>query len=202
MTARRRSKEPALRLRRGEAPRLTIRDLDEARSQFISLWGQMGSKWGIPRAMAEVHALLFVEGRPMNADEVMERLRISRGNASMTLRALVDWDIVRRTHVAGERKEYFEAEQDVWKLFRTIVRERKKREIDPMIEALRDCRDRTAGAAPASGSAAEARVIAEHNERLDRMLEFMRVLDDISRRFVSPMGKGLQVAARLLAKAV
>ena len=120
-------------------------DLAQAREEFISLWGQMGSKWGIPRTMAEVHALLFIEGRPLNTDEVMDRLHISRGNASMTLRSLVEWGIVQRAHMPGDRKEYFTAEQDVWKLFRTIVRERKKREIDPLLEALHECRQRTGG---------------------------------------------------------
>lgn len=200
MTRRRKnSPRPRLRLRAADAPVVAASDLALAREQFISLWGQMGSKWGIPRTMAEVHALLFVEGRPLSAEEVMERLRISRGNASMTLRALLDWDIVRRTHVAGDRKEYFEAEQDVWKLFRTIVRERKKREIDPLLEALHECRDRTAGVR--AGAGVDEKSIAEHNERLDRMLEFMRLFDDLGRRFVSPMGKGLEVAARLLARA-
>jgi len=175
--------------------------LRESQEQFVAIWGQMGSKWGIPRTMAEVHALLFIEGRPMNTDEVMSRLHISRGNASMTLRSLVDWGIVTTAHLPGDRKEYYVAEQDVWKLFRTIARERKKREIDPLLEALHECRDQAEAAAATKSSDVEAAAIDAHKERLDRMLEFMRLVDQISQRFVSPMGKGLEVAARILARA-
>jgi DNA-binding transcriptional regulator GbsR (MarR family) len=174
--------------------------LREAQDQFISIWAQMGSTWGIPRTMAEVHALLFVAGRPMNTDEVMQRLRVSRGNASMTLRALVDWGIVTRTHVRGDRKEYFEAEQDVWKLFRTIIRERKKREVDPLLEALRECRLRT-DAPPTRKLNPGAAAIEAHNRRLDDMLAFMTTVHRISERFTGPAGKGLQVAAKLLGRA-
>ena len=173
--------------------------LREARQRFIALWGQMGSKWGIPRTMAEVHALLFVEGRPMNTDEVMAQLHISRGSASTTLRALVEWSIVHRAHLPGDRKEYFEAEQDVWKMFRTIARERKKREIDPLLEALHDCREATAG--EPAGTDVDRRDLEAHNRRLDRMLELLHVMDSVSQRFMSPMGKGLEVAARILARA-
>lgn len=175
------------------------RTLDEARQQFVDIWGHMGSQWGIPRTMAEVHALLFIEGRPMNTDEIMARLQISRGNVSMTLRALVEWAIVTRSHVPGDRKEYFVAEQDVWKLFRTIVRERKKREIDPLIESLRECRERTADID--SDNDIDSTAIRQHHERLDRMIEFMHTIDSISQRFISPMGKGLEVAARILSRA-
>jgi DNA-binding transcriptional regulator GbsR (MarR family) len=120
--------------------------LRQAQDRFIALWAQMGSSWGIPRSMAEVHALLFIAGSPMNPDQIMRRLNLSRGSVSMTLRALVEWGIVWRCPVRGERKEYFQAEQDVWKLFRTIIRERKKREVDPLMEALRDCRSLTEAA--------------------------------------------------------
>ena len=113
--------------------------LPEAQDRFIGLWGEMGSAWGIPRTMAEVHALLYISGEPMNTDDVMARLRISRGNASMTLRTLCEWGIVSRVHNRGDRKEYFRAEQDVWKLFATIVRERKRREFDPLLDAMRAC---------------------------------------------------------------
>lgn len=173
--------------------------LREARQRFIALWGQMGAKWGIPRTMAEVHALLFVEGRPMNTDEVMEQLKVSRGSASTTLRALVEWSIVHRVHLPGDRKEYYEAEQDVWKMFRTIARERKKREIDPLLEALHECREATAG--EPAGRDVDAAALKAHNHRLDRMLELLHLVDSVSQRFVSPMGKGLEVAARILSRA-
>jgi DNA-binding transcriptional regulator GbsR (MarR family) len=175
--------------------------LKAARDRFVALWGQMASNWGIPRSMAEVHALLLIAGAPMNTDELMEALHISRGSASMTLRALQEWGIVSRVHLRGDRKEYFQAEQDVWKLFRTILRERKKREIDPLLEALRQCRDLTSR--PPAGSARKIgtlRAIDEHNTRLDSMLEFITMIDAISERLIAS-GKGLEIAAKIIAKA-
>ena len=175
--------------------------LKAARERFVALWGQMASNWGIPRSMAEVHALLLIAGAPMNTDDIMESLHISRGSASMTLRALQEWGVVSRVHLRGDRKEYFQAEQDVWKLFRTILRERKKREINPLIEALRECRELTAR--PPAGAARKigaVRAVEEHNARLDSMLEFVTMIDALSERLIAS-GKGLQLAAKILAKA-
>ncbi len=166
----------------------------ESEDRFIAIWGHMATKWGIPRTMAEVHALLYITGRPLHAEEVMDRLGISRGNASMTLRALVDWGIVDRVHPRGERKEHFVAEQDVWRMIRTIARERKNREIDPLLEALDACRGITA---PDSNHPE----VTAHQQRLEEMLEIMQLIERISRRFVGPTGKGLQLAAKLLARA-
>jgi HTH-type transcriptional regulator, glycine betaine synthesis regulator len=173
--------------------------LRESRERFIALWGQMAANWGIPRTMAEVHALLFIADEPMNTDDVMQTLGISRGNASMTLKALQEWGIISRVHIRGDRKEYFQAEQDIWKLFRTILRERKKREIDPLLEALRDCRDLTA-APNARWIGPEAAKIQAHNRRLDSMLEFIQMIDAISQRLIAS-GKGLELAAKIIAKA-
>ena len=177
--------------------------LREARDRFIALWGQMAANWGIPRSMAEVHALLYIAGQPMNTDDVMESLAISRGSASMTLRDLEVWGIVSRVHIRGDRKEYFKAEQDVWKLFRTILRERKKREIDPLVEALRTCRDLTSSRGSTSSSrriGPQTSAIQAHNERLDNMLRFIEMINGISQRLVDS-GKGLELAAKLLSKA-
>lgn len=177
--------------------------IEEARERFVSVWGQMGGAWGISRTMAEVHALLYITGEPMCADDIMDRLQISRGNASMSLRALLDWGVVYRTHKRGDRKEYFVAEQDVWSMFRAIVRERIKREIDPMLASLHEIRDMTGASAlhrdrrAARGDAGELRA---HNDRLDAMLEFFEVAERLSQRFVSPTGRGLQIAATLLSK--
>lgn len=101
----------------------------------------MGSSWGIPRTMAEVHALLYIVGEPLNTDQIMARLSISRGSASMSLKSLHDWGLIARAHRRGDRKEYFRAEQDVWQVFRIITRERKRREIDPVLMALHECRE-------------------------------------------------------------
>lgn len=173
--------------------------LREAQDRFIAVWGQMGSAWGISRTMAEVHALLFISGAPLCTDDVMERLQISRGNASMSLRALQDWGIVLRAHKRGDRKEYYTSEQDVWALFRAIVRERIKREVDPLLASLYEIRDLTAGRSGEPGPTNDMKSITDaHNKRLDQMLEFFRTVEALSQRFVSPAGRGLQIAASLL----
>ena len=189
----------------GTEPRATgLGVLTEAQDRFVATWGQMGAAWGISRTMAEVHALLFITGRPLNTDEVMERLQISRGNASMSLRALVDWGVVTRTHRRGDRKEYFNAEQDVWTMFRAIVRERVKREIDPMLASLFEIRDLTGveglRGTRAGTSAEDKQSLVEHNQRMEALLSFFKTVDKLSQRFVSPSGRGLEIAATMLAK--
>jgi DNA-binding transcriptional regulator GbsR (MarR family) len=183
-------------------PAASKQTLREARERFVALWGQMASNWGIPRTMAEVHALLFIAGEPLNTDDVMQSLGISRGNASMTLRALQEWGIISRVHMRGDRKEYFQAEQDVWKLFRIILRERKKREIDPMLEALRAVRELTGteSAAAARKIGPNAAAFEQHNARLDSMLDFIEMIDSLSQRLIAS-GSGLQLAVKLLARA-
>lgn len=172
-------------------------ELHEAQDRFIELWGAMGSSWGIQRSMAEVHALLFIVGEPLNTDEIMERLQISRGGVSMSLRALVEWGVVSRVHKRGERKEYFEAEQDVWQMFRIILRERKRREVDPVLSALSSCRYEDSDGATSAADAVDA-----HNRRVDDMMEFIELIDSLSERFMGPGGKGLRFVAGLLGKAV
>lgn len=110
--------------------------LDEAKKQFIEAWGTLGSNWGINRTMAQIHALLMVSPDSMNTDQVMEALEISRGNANMNLRALIDWGLVERKIKLGERIEYFAAEKDIWKVATRIIRERRRREIEPLREVL------------------------------------------------------------------
>jgi HTH-type transcriptional regulator, glycine betaine synthesis regulator len=168
--------------------------LREAQDRFVAVWGQMAGAWGISRTMAEVHALLYVTGSALCTDDIMERLQISRGNASMSLRALLDWNIVSRVTKRGDRKEYFEAEQDVWALFRAIVRERMKREVDPLLASLYEIRDMTAKAGKTDVPANEQR------ERIENMVAFFETLEKLGQRFVSPSGKGLQMAATMLAK--
>ncbi len=112
--------------------------LDQVKERFILHWGEMGSLWGINRTMAQVHALLFISPNPLSANEIMEELQISRGNVSMVLRELISWGIASRVHMKGERREYYTTEKDVWTMFRIIARERKKREVDPTINVLRD----------------------------------------------------------------
>jgi DNA-binding transcriptional regulator GbsR (MarR family) len=119
-----------------EPPATNASDGTPAGQAFVALWADMGTHWGVPRTLAQVNALLFMEGRPLNTDEIMERLSISRGNASMTLRTLVEWGMITRTHNTKDRKDYYAGEQDVWKLFATVARTRKQREVEPLIARL------------------------------------------------------------------
>ena len=110
--------------------------LTEAKQQFISSWGAFGTHWGINRTMAQIHALLLVSAGPMTQDDIMEELNISRGNTNMNIRELINWGLVERVILPGERKEFFSAEKDIWKVMKQIVKERKKRELDPMLKLL------------------------------------------------------------------
>ncbi|MBN8880146.1 MAG: MarR family transcriptional regulator [Sphingobacteriales bacterium] len=110
--------------------------LTEARQQFISNWGAFGTHWGINRTMAQIHALLLVSPDPLTQDDIMEELNISRGNVNMNIRELINWGLVERVLLPGERKEYFSAEKDIWKVVKQIVKERKKRELEPMLGLL------------------------------------------------------------------
>ena len=110
--------------------------LKEAKKQFIQTWARLGAEWGINRTMAQVHALLLATERAMTTDEVMDELSISRGNANINLRELMNWNLIYRETVAGDRKEYFRAEKDIWQIAKRIARERKKREIEPLLREL------------------------------------------------------------------
>jgi DNA-binding transcriptional regulator GbsR (MarR family) len=110
--------------------------LEEAKAQFIQAWGTLGSKWGINRTMAQIHALMMVAPDPLSAEEIMEELNISRGNANMNLRELMDWGLIEKMHKPGERKEFFQAEKDIWKISRQVAKERKKRELEPILKVL------------------------------------------------------------------
>ena len=110
--------------------------LTEAKQQFISSWGAFGTHWGINRTMAQIHALLLISQEPLTQDDIMEELNISRGNTNMNIRELINWGLVDRVLIAGERKEFFSAEKDIWKVVKQIVKERKKRELEPMLQLL------------------------------------------------------------------
>ena len=110
--------------------------LEEAKRSFIQTWARLGSEWGINRTMAQVHALLLATEKPLSTDEVMAELSISRGNANMNIRELMNWNLVYRELVPGDRKEYFRAEKDIWEVAKRIARERKRREIEPLLREL------------------------------------------------------------------
>lgn len=170
--------------------------LVEAQDRFIASWGRMGSVWGISRTMAEVHALLYITGKPMCTDEIMDRLRVSRGNVSMSVRSLLEWAVIEKVRLPGDRKEYFQAEQDVWSMLRAIARERIKREVDPLLDAL----DEIGELAPQIESHSPEDVI-ELQHRLDDVRDGFGLITTLAHKFTGPRGAGLHTAAKLLAKA-
>lgn len=112
-------------------------NLVEAKEQFINNWGALGSHWGISKTMAQIYALLLVSPNPINQDNIMEALHMSRGNVNTNVRELIGWGIVDRVILSGERKEFFTAEKDIWKASIQIIKERKRRELDPLIKLLK-----------------------------------------------------------------
>ncbi len=117
----------------------TTTKLSPVQLKFVLHWGEMGTKWGINRTVAQIHALLFMSPKPLNADEIVETLGVARSNVSNSLKELQGWGIVKTTHVLGDRRDHFESMKEVWEMFRVVLDERKKREIDPTLAILRDC---------------------------------------------------------------
>lgn len=111
-------------------------NLEESKEKFVQSWGALGSSWGVSRTMAQIHALLLISPEPLCAEEVMEGLQVSRGNANMNLRALIDWGLVYKELKSGERKDYFRAEKDMWEVVKRIIIQRKKKELEPMLRVL------------------------------------------------------------------
>jgi DNA-binding transcriptional regulator GbsR (MarR family) len=176
-------------------------NLRSAQDTFIRRWGEMGQTWGINRTMAEIHALLYITGTPLCTDDVMERLNISRGNASMSLRALCDWGIIRRMHRRGERREYFESLGDVWEMFSIIAAERKRREMDPVLETIKQCQ-KMLDESTIGKVAARREDVQLTRQRLAGMEEFMAVTNKIFQQFVSNAKSGLTRVVRVLLKAL
>jgi len=121
------------------------RTLREAQDEFVTQWGTIGTAWGINRTMAQIHALLITAPSALSTDEIMDELKISRGNAHSNLRDLASWGLIRSVVRKGERKEFFEAEKNVWKMFCIIIRERRRRELRPAMGVLKDCAEKTRG---------------------------------------------------------
>jgi DNA-binding transcriptional regulator GbsR (MarR family) len=108
-------------------------------TRFVLHWGEMGTRWGVNRTVAQVHALLFISPKPLHAEEIADTLSVARSNVSTSLRELQAWGIVRIVHVMGDRRDHFESIKDVWELYRQVMDERKRREIDPTLSVLREC---------------------------------------------------------------
>lgn len=143
-----------------------------AQDQFILEWGRMSSSWGINRTMAQIHALLLITGTPHTVDEIIDRLVISRGNASMSLRNLMEWGIVQRFRRPGDRKDTYVSETDPWQMFARVIRERKRREIDPTASAIRECLSRVSPEDP-------SRETQVFRDRLNSLLHAFSVLNAV-----------------------
>ncbi len=113
-------------------------DLSATSQKFVLHWGEMGARWGVNRTVAQIHALLYLSGKPLPADEIAETLSVARSNVSNSLRELQAWNLVRMVHVLGDRRDHFETSTDIWELTRTIVRERKERELTPTLQVLNE----------------------------------------------------------------
>lgn len=116
-----------------------MQKLNSVQQKFILHWGEMGARWGINRTVAQIHALLFISPKPLPAEDIADTLAVARSNVSTSLKELQSWGIVRLVHVLGDKRDHFESMKDVWEMFRSVLDERKKRELDPTLTVLRDC---------------------------------------------------------------
>ncbi|MBU0554004.1 HTH domain-containing protein [Myxococcota bacterium] len=148
----------------------------DKQAEFIETWGAMGALWGINRSMARIHALLITQEAPLSLDEISERLQISRGNASMSLKDLRAWGVIQRVHINGERKDFYVTAPDMWEMFFAILRERKRREFDPALSAVREALAEASG----GGEVVEA--------RLKQMLELLQTGERAINRLLAHEG--------------
>jgi DNA-binding transcriptional regulator GbsR (MarR family) len=161
--------------------------------KFILHWGEMGTRWGINRTVAQVHALLFISPTPINAEEIATTLSVARSNVSTSLRELQGWGIVRVVHVLGDRRDHFESVKDVWEIFRIVSEERKRREIDPTLRVLRECVEELRGTGDSD---------AYTRERLASMLEFLTVMTGMFEEVMRMPASTLKGVAKLRGKVI
>jgi DNA-binding transcriptional regulator GbsR (MarR family) len=176
------------------APRLPVLSspLPVLTQRLVLHWGEMGSRWGVNRTVSQVHALLYLSGRPLHAEEIADVLQVARSNVSTSLRELASWKLVRVVHRIGDRRDHFETAQDPWELFRTIVRERKAREFDPTIDVLRGCLDDPALAREPAVAQARMRETLALMESLSAWTEEMLTLQTAT--LVKLMKLGARIA--------
>jgi DNA-binding transcriptional regulator GbsR (MarR family) len=165
--------------------------LQPVEQKFILHWGEMGTRWGINRTVAQVHALLFLSPKPLHAEEIANALSVARSNVSTSLRELQGWGIVRVVHVLGDRRDHFESLRDVWEMFRIVAEERKRREIDPTLRVLQEC---VSEAKAGGGGSAFAR------ERLEEMLVFMSTASSLFEELVHMPAQVLKGAGKFRGK--
>ncbi|HKQ87007.1 MAG TPA: GbsR/MarR family transcriptional regulator [Candidatus Acidoferrales bacterium] len=170
-----------------------MQTLTPVAQKFILHWGEMGTRWGINRTVAQVHALLFISPKPIDAEEIATALSVARSNVSNSLRELQGWGIVRVVHVLGDRRDHFESVKDVWEVFRIVAEERKRREIDPTLRVLRECVEELHGAGQSDKYT---------RERLESMLEFLTTTSGLFEEVIRvPVGT-LRGIAKLRGKIV
>jgi DNA-binding transcriptional regulator GbsR (MarR family) len=160
--------------------------------RFVLHWGEMGTRWGVNRTMSQIHALLYITGRPMNADELVEALGVARSNVSTSLRELQSWNLVRLVHLPDDRRDHFETSTAVWDLLRTIVRERQRREIDPTVQVLRELLAAPPGAREPPAARTRVGETLELLETLTAWSEEMLRLDTQTLARVLKLGAGVQ----------
>ena len=148
------------------------RAIYDVQEQFIMEWGRMSSSWGINRTMAQIHALLFITGKSFSMDEIIERLHISRGNASMNLRDLMEWGIIRRFRRPGDRKDIYLTDSEPWQMVARVVRERKRRELDPTNKVISECLDKV----PTGEDVEDAKIL---RQRLQGLLDIFGMVDAV-----------------------
>ncbi len=154
---------------------LKIMDFKEAKNKFIQTWGALGSQWGINKTMAQIHALLMISNEAVSTEEIMEELQISRGNANMNIRALMDWGIVYKELKPGERREYFIAEKDLDELAVKISQERSRREIKPALKVLKEV-----SSINSAGSKEQKHFVDQTTKLYDFVLKADNVLDKVT----------------------
>ncbi len=150
--------------------------LGPAAEKFVVHWGEMGTRWGVNRTVAQIHALLYISPEPLTAEQIAQTLSVARSNVSTSLRELQRWGIVQASHVLGDRRDYFESLQDTWDMTKVILAERKRREIDPTLPVLEACLDECESADPAD---------PQVTERLRNMLDLFRTMNDWHRDIMS-----------------
>jgi DNA-binding transcriptional regulator GbsR (MarR family) len=171
--------------------------LERVEDEFVELWNNMGSLWGISPTMARIHGLLYITGAALSMDDIMARLGISRGNVSMNLSKLLEWGLVRRVHKRGDRREYYESLSDVWEMFTLVASQRKRREIDPILNTLRRCREDLS--LEVLGPLADLPAAQERSRRVNDLFKFLSQMDSLAQRFFESH-RSLRAAVELLAK--
>lgn len=164
--------------------------------RFVLHWGEMGSRWGVNRTVSQIHALLFYAGQPMHAEEIADSLMVARSNVSTSLRELQSWKLVRVVHKVGDRRDHFETSKEVWELFRTVVRERKAREFDPTVAALRECVDDPGFSGEDAGTQARIRETLALTSALSAWGEEMLRMEPATLMKVMKLGGRIQTLLR------